>query len=366
MFKEQNLQELTVAPLWLQEELGYDGRWNIVRYMQQCLFHQKHGYYQNKQIIGNKGDFTTSPEISQLFGEMLGIWAVNAWLQMDKPPQIQLIELGPGRASMVLDFLNVAKKWPTFLNALEFWFVEASPILAKQQKKRLNPVLKHFHSKGVWVDNIDAIPPGASLVLANEFFDALPIHQLQWIKGQWLERMVELDQTGRLKIVCTNGVKLDQKDLPIQTPKEGDILEICPKAQEIALKLGKRVAQHQGYGLIIDYGYIENAFGETLQGLKEHQYCNMLNHSGSVDLSAHVNFKTLELSLQSGGANIEYVQTQRAFLQAHGIDARAQQLVAAQGNQQHNIAIRSGYHRLIDPAMMGNLFKVLCYKRNTK
>ncbi|MEM7070141.1 MAG: SAM-dependent methyltransferase, partial [Pseudomonadota bacterium] len=270
---------------WMSDIIKQKKALNMHHYMHYCLFDKTYGYYMNKQVFGREGDFITAADISQLFGETIAIWAIDKWKKMGYPKHFNLIELGPGRATMMVDFLNIAKHWPEFIKACQFYFVEISPALQNLQQKRLQPILKKLCCQAVWVDDIDRVEMGTNLVIANEFFDALPIRQFCFNQGQWFERLVSLEQDQTLRFICADEPTLINDQTGDLKACDGDIFEIGTVAHQIAKKLAERAQKAQTHGLIIDYGYLKTAFGDSLQGLKNHRYHDIFLDQGAVDLT---------------------------------------------------------------------------------
>lgn len=330
--------------------------WGVDEFMQQAAA----AYYAGAKPFGREGDFITSPEISQMFGEMIGLWCADLWQQAGCPDAVTLAELGPGRGTLMADILRTARNWPAFHKALRIHLVETSPQLRKAQTAALadmNPV---------WHDRVDTLPRDAfSLIVSNEFFDALPVRQFVWQGGLWHERGILWDD-ARQKPVFTLLRAADEaavQSIPAGiTPKEGDIFEASPACRKIAAHLAAHIAQSGGACLAIDYGHAQSACGDTLQAVSKHKYADVLQNIGRQDITAHVDFGALGAAAARAGAHVFPVVTQGDFLNALGIAARAQQLAAkAKGAQKGQIPI--DLHRLTAPSAMGVLFKVICWIR---
>lgn len=317
-------------------------------------------YYAGAKPFGREGDFITSPEISQMFGEMIAIWCADLWAQAGKPQKIMLAELGPGRGTLMADILRTVRNWPDFQAALNIHLVETSPQLRIAQAAALagaNPL---------WHDTVDTLPRDAfSLILSNEFFDALPICQLVWQGGTWQERCVVWDNTAAHAVFALRPLA-DARlaaEVPAHiTPAEGDIFEISPASCAVARTLGAHVAQTGGACLTIDYGHARSACGDTLQAVSKHKYAGVLENIGQQDITAHVDFSALALAAAAAGAQSWPVITQEKFLNSLGIAARAQQL-AQKATPQQRGQIPLDLHRLTAPSAMGNLFKAVCWTR---
>jgi len=322
----------------------------IADYMAECLMHPTHGYYTNNRVFGSEGDFITAPEVSQMFGEMLGLWLADRWYKMDKPEQVQLIELGPGRGTLMEDLLRATEPVPGFHEALTVHFVETSPQLRDLQAEKV----PHAH----WHDDLSTVPDGPTLLVANEFFDALPIHQFEKHDNKWCERRVN-SKDGSLNLVLTSaGPKFALTPKDLHNTPDGSVLEVCPAGISVAGTIAERLFQCGGAAIIIDYGYRKSATGDSFQALKSHQYCNPFEAPGEADLTAHVAFDQIAAAATSRGAASYGTAAQGPFLMALGVGDRAQQLAASTDSAGQE-RILSELKRLTAPDEMGTLFKVL-------
>lgn len=319
--------------------ISAEGPMALDEYMRLCLMHPDHGYYATRDPFGTKGDFTTAPEISQMFGELVGLALAQAWLDQGSPAPFTLAELGPGRGTLMADLLRATRGVPGFHAAGRVTLVETSPHLRKVQRERLGEVA---HLSSV------AELPGAPLFLvANEFFDALPIRQMQRVPGGWAERMVTLDDSGALALALAAPVTL-----PRAAP-EGEIWEICAEGTAIMSTVAQRVARHKGAAIVVDYGTWDGK-GDSLQALRRHAPDGILDHPGDADLTAHVDFAPLAGAAIQAGAAASMPGRQGDWLRALGIEARAARLAkAGDGNAE------AALHRLTDPGEMGHLFKAM-------
>ncbi|HEV2336971.1 MAG TPA: SAM-dependent methyltransferase [Stellaceae bacterium] len=331
-----------------------EGSLSIAAFMAIALHDPEDGYYARHDPLGTAGDFITAPEISQIFGELIGLWCAELWRHMGEPERVILVELGPGSGTLIGDFLRAAATLPEFRRALDLYLVEASPVLRKKQLSRLGSLGVRF------VASIDALPEGPLLVIANEFLDALPIRQLVRGPAEWAERMVALDAADRL--VFADGpesaalsllVPAALRGLPI-----GSVVEICPGAAALAASLGERLARDPGAALFVDYGYFPSAPGLTLAALRRHAAVSLLDDPGSADLSAHVDFAAFAAAARAAGAIVRGPVAQGRFLAALGAEARLRSL-SARATEAQRAVLHSGLERLIDPAQMGSLFKAL-------
>jgi len=333
----------------LVEEIRATGPIGVDRFMGRALAQ----YYGSRDPLGAAGDFTTSPEISQVFGEILGLWGADQWQRLGGPLPLKLIELGPGRGTLMADLLRALKVLPALRQAVELHFVETSPTLRQAQAQ----TLQRFHPDLAphWHDTLDEVPPGPMLLVANEFFDALPIRQ--WLRQgtEWRERLVGLDDAGTLSFVTG---PVSQPPVEPLVATEGDLFETCEPALAIATKIGRRLAAAPGAAVLIDYGHGRSAVGDTLQALKGHAYAPVLADPGEADLTAHVDFDALGQALAAAGANVAALEQQGRFLIDHGAEVRLDVLLRGK-DETAALALKSGVRRLIDPMEMGRLFKVL-------
>jgi NADH dehydrogenase [ubiquinone] 1 alpha subcomplex assembly factor 7 len=317
----------------LIQMIDTEGPMPLARYMSLCLGHPQFGYYMSKDPFGASGDFTTAPEISQVFGEMIGVWCVNSWMNMGQPSPVALVELGPGRGTLMADLLRAAKAMPEFAAAVEVHMVEMSPFLQKLQCQKLG-------NNVTWHTSVESLPNMPTLFVANEFFDALPIHQFEIRGGKTFERCVG-HANGELKL-----------GLVPAPPRGGDsgVYESSPISTIIAEELQARLNACGGVALIIDYGHAQTSAGDTLQAMRQHNYCHVLEAPGEVDITAHVDFEAL---------GVAKVITQAAFLKAMGIDMRTNRL-AEKLEGQAKLDFVAATRRLISADAMGELFKVGC------
>jgi NADH dehydrogenase [ubiquinone] 1 alpha subcomplex assembly factor 7 len=340
----------------LAAEIRARGPISVARYMDLALNHPSLGHYRRAEPIGAAGDFTTAPEIGQAFGEILGLWLAEAWAGMGRPGPVRLVELGPGRGTLMADLLRVAARVPSFRTALRVHLVETSaPLRARQQE--------HLAGHGIaWHDDLAEVPPGPLLLIANELLDSLPVHQLVRCEDGWRERLVDLDEAGRLFF------RTAEKPSPLaRGPEEaapiGTIAEASPARAALARAIGGRIAAHGGIALLIDYGaWAEGPTGDTLQAVRRHEACDFLIAPGEVDLSSQVDFRALAEAACAGGAAVYGPVPQGTFLRAFGIELRTAMLLerAAPGQRRE---LRAALHRLTDPGAMGELFKVLVLGR---
>ena len=340
----------------IREIIAQDGPMSIERYMALALTHPTKGYYTTHNPFGVEGDFVTAPEISQMFGELIGLWAAHVWTQIGSPTPVHLVELGPGRGVLMADALRAARAAPEFFDALEVHMVEASDLLAKQQREALAGCGK----TATWHKSIDDLPAAAAIFIANEFFDALPVRHYVKAPDGWHERLVGLDESGELAF----GLGADVEPLLKPNAEEGAILEIGAAAQRLAMRLAAHIVLHNGAMLAVDYGYAETGFGETLQAVKGHEFVDPLAEPGDADLTAHVDFAALKRAARAANAETHGPVEQGEFLNELGIFQRAEAL-KAQATPEQADEIDASLARLtgVEDGEMGSLFKVLAVTR---
>lgn len=328
---------------------------SVAQFISMALHDPKHGYYATRDPIGAAGDFITAPEISQIFGELLGAWVVRAWCDQGAPSPARLVELGPGGGTLICDVLRAARIEPKFLSSIEIVLVETSARLRRAQSEKLG----NSQASVRWLQRFDdALSDRPLFLLANEFFDALPIRQFVFAERGWCERMVGLD--GGHSLAFALSPFLAPLDIPAERgkPCRGNIYETCPSGEAVMEQLAGGIAQHGGAALIVDYGYgADAAFGETLQAVAGHRYANVLENPGEADLSAHVDFAALARAAERAGAKVYGPVAQGTLLERLGIYVRAERLAGDNPKQADEIA--AAVDRLISPEQMGTLFKAL-------
>ncbi len=329
-------------------EITDQGPITVARFMELALTEPELGYYMTRDPFGTEGDFTTAPEISQMFGEMIGLWAVVTWEAMGSPAPFVLAELGPGRGTLMADALRAARLRPQFVAAAHIALVESSPALRARQKATLAG-----HAPA-WFDRFEDLPGGPMILIANEFFDALPVHQFVRRGGAWHERLVDLAD-GRFRFVT--GETVGREDLPTVADDDA-IAELNEAGAALAGAIGGRLAAQGGAALAIDYGHAMSAAGETLQAVRAHDYADPLMDPGSADITAHVDFAALVRAARAAGAQTFGPVPQGWFLSALGILRRAERLMEGKDDKSRTL-IETALKRLIAPSEMGNLFKVL-------
>ncbi len=343
----------------IRRRIAIAGPMPVNEYMTLCLTDGKHGYYTTRDPFGAGGDFITAPEVSQMFGEMIGLWMVSVWKQMDSPKNLHVVELGPGRGTMMKDALRAATVIPAFLETVDIHLVEISPALMAYQKRTLEPLSMPVS----WHSALADVPAGPTIVLANEFVDALPISQAVKTERGWHERQIEIDSAGYLAFtVAPDPIPHFDTLLPpaLRNAPEDSIFEW--RAGNMAMELGTRLARNGGAALVIDYGHDQSATGDTLQAVGRHAYANPLSAPGSIDLTAHVDFQAMGNAIEAMGTNGFGPITQSQFLRRLGIVTRAASLKAKAADAAAT-NIDSELRRLISEgeAGMGALFKSAAY-----
>ncbi len=336
-------------------QIATGGPISVAEYMALCLFDPQEGYYTTREPFGIAGDFTTAPEISQMFGELVAVWLRTAWEAVGRPFPFILAEIGPGRGTLMKDMLRTLSKLdPGFLAQATVAMVETSPRLTEVQRN----TLAGAPARVEWVRNIEALAPLPLLIVGNELFDAIPVRQFVRAGNAWRERAVALDDAGNLQFVAGAGL-LDAALLPPDATgaAEGAIVELAPARSALMEAIAGRIASHGGAGLFIDYGYLTPGVGDTLQALRKHRYEDVLENPGLADLTTHVDFHALAQAARGHGLDA-HLATQGDFLLGMGLLARAG-LLGANADTAGRERIHSEVERLAGPDAMGNLFKVL-------
>ncbi|NUX01391.1 SAM-dependent methyltransferase [Wolbachia endosymbiont of Madathamugadia hiepei] len=363
------------------------GSISISDFMNAALYHKEYGYYMSKLPLGKDGDFITAPEISQLFGEIIAVWVMHTWEKLGKPSKFSLVELGPGKGTLIHDIIRVTRKYNDFFDSVSIHLVEISPALQEIQKEKLKGLDINWH------ENIDSLPEQPTIFLANEFFDALPIDQFVYRNGEWYENRVAKQDNGVSSKVADTGVQkkdpsasslssqcvtlgsrkkdgvtqiadtgIQKKELcvPVSATQmtnrklfDGAVVEVCSAGIEIIKRLEEKIYNSKGAALIIDYGYVYPEYKSTLQSVKQHKYANFLENVGNSDITALVNFQALRDSSKHVDCEI---LTQREFLYLFGIKERTQVLIKNASDEQKN-RIFGEFLRLTEN--MGTLFKAM-------
>ena len=339
----------------LLARIDREGPMNIAAYMSACLFDPVDGFYPTRDPLGSEGDFITAPEISQMFGELVGIFALQSWIDMGRPAAVQLIELGPGRGVMMSDMMRAAHMDADFLKALNITMIEASPALEAVQAKNLAAC----PAPVTWASSLSEVEAGPSIIVGNEFLDCLPIRQFIRHDGAWHERMVmrDPDDAGALIYARSATPEVGVDLSGFEGAKDGDLAEYNPGLTQLCAQLHDRFDVNAGRALLIDYGPATSEIGDTVQAISRHQKVDPLAQPGEADLTARVDFGALERAARGQGLECHGPVTQAAFLGALGIELRAAKL--AQQSERHKPIIARQLHRLMDEHAMGRLFKVM-------
>jgi len=347
---------MTPLEIRIADLIRSGGPMSVTEYMRTSLADPDHGYYVTRDPLGAAGDFTTAPEISQMFGELIGLWCVDVWQKMDRPSPFDWVELGPGRGTLMADAVRAAQVLPDFLEDGRLTLVETSPMLKERQRQ----ALAEAPLPVAWTDTFDADGEAPLLLIANEFLDALPIRQFERTADGWRERQVALDGEAGFRFATGDTVMEDQVPAALRDTPTGAIFETCPDARDLVAAVADRIARSGGAALFIDYGHPVPALGETLQAVRGHAYHRVLTDAGEADLTAHVDFGALADSARDAGASVLGPVDQGRFLQAIGIERRTEALVrTASPDQIADIA--SALNRLTAPGpnAMGRLFKAM-------
>lgn len=335
----------------IRNRIAREGPLTLAAVMEQALAGQN-GYYRDNDPLGPEGDFITAPEVSQMFGELIGLWCVDTWQRLGSPSSFQLVEIGPGRGTLMADALRAARVAPDFLAAKQLNLIEINAALRQKQAEKLS------EQAPVWRSSLSDVPIGPMILIANELFDALPIHQLEMTVQGWRERVVGL-RGDDLQF----GLAAPSPALALLRPahahaEPGAIAEVSPASVALMDTIARRLVHAGGAALVIDYGPGASGLGESFQALKNHRYHAPLQELGAADLTAHVDFGALIDTARQAGALAFGPTTQGEFLRALGIELRADMLVKKSDLATAEI-LRRQVHRLIAPEQMGRLFKVI-------
>jgi len=340
----------------LARRIRITGPITVAEYMAEALGHPQYGYYKQGDPFGLTGDFITAPEISQMFGELLGAWCATVWQAMGRPAPVRLVELGPGRGTLMADALRGTRNVPGFHAAADLHMVETSPYLRGRQAETLRQAAPTITPS--WHERFDEVSDGPLLLVTNELFDALPIHQFEFQGGRWLERVVGVDGSGDLVIVLRPPGAGFAVAAPPQPARQGMVIEACPAGIALAAAIGRRVAAHGGAALIVDYGHDGNGGGDSLQAVRRHQKHSVLADPGTADLAAHVDFAALARAAREANAAVYGPIAQNALLERLGIKLRAAAL-ERNATPEQTADIRAATERLLHLEQMGTLFKAL-------
>ncbi len=356
---EEQAQTQTPLARLLTERIRREGPIPVADYMRLCLYDPEHGYYRHSLAIGAAADFITAPEISQIFGELIGLWCGVAWQQMGQPGQLNLVELGPGRGTMMQDALRASRAVPGFRETIRVHLIESNPVLAAVQRATLEAEVAQIE----WHDSPAALPPGPTIVLANEFLDALPVEQAVFHERRWYRRGVGLGEHGLTFCLCEA-----LPDAGAEVPREngageGAIVEFRPDIEQYIVPfLRDRARQAPLAALFIDYGHLRSGFGDTLQAVARQRPVSPLLAPGESDLTAQVDFEQLARCASATAADepglaVDGPVTQAEFLGYLGVVERASRLMSA--NPGNAAQIEAAVARLLAPAGMGSRYKAI-------
>ncbi|PCJ02848.1 MAG: SAM-dependent methyltransferase [Alphaproteobacteria bacterium] len=343
-------------------EIKSHGAMNLGAFTSMALCHPEHGYYMNGDPFGAEGDFTTAPEISQMFGEVIGAWVIDVWMQMGQPSSVNLIECGPGRGTLMLDILRAGKSVDGFVAAVQIHFVEASEGLRQKQAETLKGYNVSWH--GDISDITGDIP---CIILGNEFLDALPIEQLKRGEKGWQKRMVAVNDVQEFMFTWADAEKELTQCLPSKTVSHKRY-EVAPVRNQFISSCVDLLNASGGVALFIDYGYTTSHYGDTLQAVKKHEYVDVLKGIGACDITSHIDFDALSRHARGQGVHVEPIAVQGAFLTKLGIKHRLLALkntaFKTKSLDDATVLIKTmeqSLDRLVDNAQMGDLFKVMCF-----
>lgn len=333
--------------------IAAEGPVTAARWMELCLHDLGGGYYATRPALGAEGDFLTAPGVSQMFGELLGLWSVAVWMAMGRPSPVRWVELGPGNGTLIADARRAAARAvPAFVAAAELVLVETSAPLRERQRTALGAAPPR------WADRLAELEGGAPLiVLANEFLDCLPARQFVRMPRGWAERRVGLAAEGGFRWGLAPAPGGFAPPPWAADAPEGAVLELSPAQEALGAELGARLVRDGGAALLIDYGRAEPGFGDTLQALRRHRKVDALADPGEADLTVHADFPAVAAAARAAGAQASPILTQSELLQRLGIGARAEALACSRPDQAPVIGRQ--LHRLLAPGEMGELFKAL-------
>lgn len=337
----------------LKQLLSEKGPMSVADYMALSLTASGVGYYRNGNPIGSSGDFITAPEVSQIFGELIAVWVMIVWEGMGCPENFVLAELGPGRGTLMQDVIRSARAKPEFRRAAQVHLVETSSSLRQEQGKALKSLCRPE-----WHETFTALPKLPIIIVANEFFDALPTEQYVFVHNSWHKRVLTLDNSHKPVFGAGHLAVPPVEIIPSSQPGEGDILEHCPAAVDLVEKIGERAKTVPCALLITDYGYERHDYGDTLQAVSAHDYVEPIQPPGTADLSTHVNFAELRHAAEQCGLKPCRLMSQGEFLIALGLEPRLRKLMK-DADEDQRAALFLGARRLVDPFQMGSLFKAM-------
>ena len=319
------------------------------------LYDKKNGYYMKKNPFGEKGDFTTAPNISRLFSEMIAVWIISFWYNLGSPKNFNLVELGAGNGEMMRIFIESFKKFPNFLNACNIFIHEKSPILIKNQKNKLRG------NKIIWVSKINKIKKNPSIFIANEFFDSIAIKQFIKLDNLWFERFVSINEKKNFFFDKKFDMKKFEKKINLKISNKQNFIEFSEIGMDYLTNISNIVKKNRGGILIIDYGYFDKKMKNTLQAISNKKHSNILKNIGNSDITHNINFYLFKKIISKIKGLKEKTTTQKKFLVKMGIKERAE-IISRNKSFMIKSDIFYRLNRLIDEKQMGNLFKVMFIK----
>ncbi len=345
--------EAPLLPL-IRDLIRNQGPISVADYMALALDHPDFGYYRTQDPFGAAGDFITAPEISQVFGELLGLWLAIAWQEAGEPSPFRLIELGPGRGQLMADLIRATANVPGFPDGADLHLVESSERLRAVQRRALPDIEIDWHER------FETVPEGPLFLIGNEFLDALPVHQLVRTESGWAERVLTVADDGGLGFSSRPATPA-LVNLVAGSDKAavGDVAEVSPARNALVEAIGKRLLRDGGVALLIDYGaWVDRPTGDTLQAVSQHQPVDPLCRPGLADITTQVDFRSIGKAAEAGGAATFGPLPQGTFLRGLGIEPRIASLLRDADEEQRQI-LRSALFRLTDAGAMGEIFKVL-------
>jgi len=337
---------------FLIDRIKSKGPMNLGAFLSQAMTNPDFGYYTQRDPLGKDGDFTTAPEISQIFGELIGAWVVDVWMQMGQP-EFNLIECGPGKGTLMTDIMRVASKVQYFTDKVHIRLIEARSVLRITQGENLSAY------DVTWYDELSEVKRDMPcIIIGNEFLDALPIEQLKRGENGWQKRILTVSKDDKLSFKWADAEDDLTAYLPSKT-ESGETYEVSPARVGFTKECAALIKEVKGAALMIDYGHTQSHHGDTLQAIRAHKYSNILDDIGQSDITSHIDFDALLKAFQGQGVSQMPCVTQRHFLMTLGIDIRANALSKA--NPDRGNAINEDVERLIGREQMGELFKVMCF-----
>jgi len=340
----------------IAERIRHSGPVSVAAFMTEAMFDPREGYYATKNPIGAGEDFITAPSVSQMFGELIGLWCGQVWMDMGQPDHFQLVELGPGTGQMMSDIVRAGRTIPGFIDAAQIHLIEASAALKMVQGRTLTPMGVEIG----WLNRIEDIPPGPAIIVGNEFLDCLPMRQAVKQNGDWFERMIGLNEAGdafRFVMGSILGAEADLIPKRLRDAPDDTLVELRPGDQQVVDVLAQRFATYPGHALFIDYGPATSEPGDTFQAIRQHQKTDPLEAPGTADLTARVDFEQLSVGAKAGGLEVSGPAQQGGWLKALGLELRAAALIRQTPELKSRIARQ--VIRLSEPDQMGELFKVI-------